>query len=384
MNGHSPGTSDSATVSQEWKFASRMGRALTHEINNHLAPIRLYLSVLRPKLSIEDAEILDLLDFSIRRSSKLVQQLEQTLDDTSTNCKEECDLRPILIAVERSLRESAPEVGFTTSLPGEMLTVKGDPIALLSAFICLGRLCCSAMANEKTPVELAAEFTAAPRDGTPSPNKAPWILVRMTHRGTSIGPGEIEHIHALPGSGVDTGKRLNLDLMTLVRTVRDHQGIIEVDHQEGPRTSIRVYLPGYSAPAASQAPTTVVRVQERELVLVVDDELAVRQVTKALLELHKFRVLLASNGREGLATFHAYRGQIGVVITDISMPEMNGVELSRALRRVDPRIPIIVMTADAEGRDFVLEAEDKASHVLRKPFRGDALLAALGRVPMGL
>ena len=104
-------------------------------------------------------------------------------------------------------------------------------------------------------------------------------------------------------------------------------------------------------------------------IVVIDDEAHIRSSLQERLAMDGYQVWVAPDGRKGMRLYHDH--QVDLVITDVLMPEMDGLEVVRALRRFNSTIPIIVMSGGG-GRDldFLIEAEEfGATRTLSKPFR---------------
>lgn len=104
-----------------------------------------------------------------------------------------------------------------------------------------------------------------------------------------------------------------------------------------------------------------------ETLLLVDDDSQVRAVLQALLEGLHYRVLAACNGTEALAVYERHGNAIALVLTDLEMPEMGGVELCRALRQRHPRVKILVITASPLGETGHALQEEGVRGWLHKP-----------------
>jgi CheY-like chemotaxis protein len=116
-----------------------------------------------------------------------------------------------------------------------------------------------------------------------------------------------------------------------------------------------------------------------ELILIVDDEAAIREITGATLETFGYRVLTASDGTEALALYAERKGEIALVLTDMVMPFMDGPATIRALQRMNPDVKIIAASGLAQG----VRANDTpigVSMFLNKPFTAERLLKALAQV----
>ena len=111
-----------------------------------------------------------------------------------------------------------------------------------------------------------------------------------------------------------------------------------------------------------------------QAILVVDDEAEIAASLQERLSMEGYRVLTAADGRKGLRVYHEQ--QVDLVITDVLMPELDGLEVVRTLRRLDTAIPIIAMSGGGDrDLDFLIEAtEFGATRTLSKPFRLEDLV----------
>ena len=121
----------------------------------------------------------------------------------------------------------------------------------------------------------------------------------------------------------------------------------------------------------------VAAVGDGKIILVVDDETGVREVTRRMLESFGYRALTAKNGAEGLVTFAEHRDEIVLVITDLMMPIMDGPAMVVELLRQSPELPVLAITglAAPEHRTRAREAGVRA--FLIKPYTGEMLVRAI-------
>jgi CheY-like chemotaxis protein len=108
-------------------------------------------------------------------------------------------------------------------------------------------------------------------------------------------------------------------------------------------------------------------------VLVVDDDETVRQFVVMILKQNGHDVLWASNGLEGLMVYSSYRANLDLVLTDVDMPQMNGIELAARIRSRDPSKRILLMSGQASGN----QNGPGDCPMLSKPFLPDQLMAAV-------
>jgi DNA-binding response OmpR family regulator len=118
---------------------------------------------------------------------------------------------------------------------------------------------------------------------------------------------------------------------------------------------------------------TVQRSRNKPGVLVVDDEHMVRIMVQLGLERDGFKVLLAANGREAIDIFRAHREEIAVVLLDVRMPGLDGVQTLNSLRELDCQVPACFMSGNTGAHEPDELLQCGAAHVIAKPFRPDAL-----------
>jgi DNA-binding NtrC family response regulator len=122
-------------------------------------------------------------------------------------------------------------------------------------------------------------------------------------------------------------------------------------------------------------------VPDRPAILIIDDEPAVRNVTRTLLERAGYRVLTASSGEEGLEVYQANTAAIGLVVLDLTMPRMSGKEVLNALTRIGPDVRVIV--ASGYSHPDGMPSGENVAGFLHKPFRFDELLTLVRRATPG-
>jgi CheY-like chemotaxis protein len=134
-----------------------------------------------------------------------------------------------------------------------------------------------------------------------------------------------------------------LGLCAVLGIVRGHKGAIKVYSELGRGTTFKLLFPACAVPAREDSPRPPV-VARRGTVLVVDDEDVVRNVAARILGSFGFDVILAHDGREGVARFRERHAEISVVLMDLTMPAMDGVDAFREIRALNAQVPVLLMS----------------------------------------
>lgn len=210
----------------------------------------------------------------------------------------------------------------------------------------------------------------------------PYVRLTVTDTGTGIPPDVIEKIFDPFFTTKGVGKGTGLGLSTVRGIVKGHGGCLQVESEVGRGTTFRLYLPALlecaPRPTVPAGPPTQRRATER--ILVIDDDDAVRNILRLLLENAGYRVLSAANGPEGLTTFRRHQADISLVITDMMMPEMDGPEVIEALRKISPELKIIAISGLMDAnRSRINRLAGPPIECLAKPITSKDLFAAIDR-----
>ena len=178
----------------------------------------------------------------------------------------------------------------------------------------------------------------------------------------------------------EIGKGTGLGLSTALSIVKSHNGFINVYSEPHKGTQFSIYLPASetSAEVFESRKQSLYPTGNGEVILVVDDEANIRQVTTATLEKHGYKTLTAADGTEAIAVY-TQNEKIALVITDMSMPYMDGAATIRALRKINPKLKIIAASGltnpqRADNQDLNTNA------FLLKPFTAEKLLTTIAEV----
>ena len=185
----------------------------------------------------------------------------------------------------------------------------------------------------------------------PDSHPGPYVLLEVQDTGTGILPEVIEKIFEPFFTTKEIGKGTGLGLSTSLGIVKSHGGFVLVDSEVGRGTKFRVHLPAQTGQFSEVVEEVAAEMPagHNELILVVDDEASVRQITRQTLEAFGYRVVLAGDGAEGIAVFASQGQEIALVLADMMMPVMDGPAMIHVLRRMNPKLPIIAASGLASS-----------------------------------
>ena len=198
------------------------------------------------------------------------------------------------------------------------------------------------------------------------------VVIHVTDTGTGMTP-EVKQRLFDPFFTTKGKAGTGMGLAVSFGIIRRHEGFIEVDSEPGRGTTFKISLPRVMPTAASgdspETPaTTVSTVPDKVRVLVVDDEIHVREVLIEALEADGCDVVAAESGEIALALYDQYEGKFDAVFTDIGMPSMNGWELVTEIRERSQSVPIAIISGWADAISIQTRNALKADWVIAKPF----------------
>ncbi|HYL82326.1 MAG TPA: response regulator, partial [Candidatus Acidoferrum sp.] len=202
-----------------------------------------------------------------------------------------------------------------------------------------------------------------------------YAVLSMTDTGSGMPPDVkarlFEPFFTTKGPGKGTG----LGLATVFGVVKQSDGHMEVESEVGVGTSFSIYLPALDAGAAvPQADAGMGTARRgRETILLVEDEEAVRRITRLALETHGYTVLEAGGGREAIGIAGGGRSPMDLLVTDVVMPEMSGRELAELLRVHCPGLKVLFMSGYTDDAMLRYGVSEAAAAFLQKPFSPLAL-----------
>jgi CheY-like chemotaxis protein len=211
------------------------------------------------------------------------------------------------------------------------------------------------------------------------PNAAhgPYVVIEVQDSGAGMPEEILEKIFDPFFTTKEFGAGSGLGLSTSLAIVQSHGGFFNVVSAVGKGTTVQVFLPAAEVPRAAEPPPPKADRPggNGELILAIDDEAPMRLIIQRTLEARNYRVVVASSGAEAVAIYSERGGEFAAVITDMTMPLMDGVETIRALRQLNPRLPVIATSGLASTVYAARLVELGVRHILPKPFSSPELLS---------
>jgi PAS domain S-box-containing protein len=361
---------------QRLESIGQLAGGIAHDLNNILAPILMGAQMLR--LNRDEPEspfILSTIEANAQRGAEIVKQVvafARGADGTRVLLQ----VRYVLAEICGIIRETFPKsISLQSEQQQNLWTIMGDATQLHQILLNLAVNARDAMPYGGTLTVAAENKLLDPEDAAcrPGLEPGPHVLFTISDTGTGIPPEIADKIFDpfFTNKGPDKGSGLGLS--TVMGIVKSHRGHVEFDSKVGQGTQFRVYLP------AEPEQLRVAAVKQGggeapppkghgELVLIVDDEDAVRSVTKRILEASGYRTLIATQGTEAVAHYLEKGYEISVVMTDLHMPDMGGVEAIAVLREINPEVKIIVVTGAGSALGAPSAEELGVQAYIKKPF----------------
>lgn len=375
---------------QRMEGIGTLAGGIAHDLNNILHPISLAMEVLRRQLGPSaDRNLLDLVMTNADRATSLVKQV-LLFARGAEGQRVAVPPNTLVDEVGNIIRATFPKtIDFQSRPAQEAWPFQGAPTQLHQVLLNLCVNARDAMPGGGTltlSVE-NAEIDEMQATMQPEAVAGRYVVFSVTDTGTGIPENLREKIFDPFFTTKEHGKGTGLGLSTTLGIIRSHKGFISLTSKQGIGTTFRIFLPTYDTVASNDEVSDTGDAGElrgnNEMILVVDDEKPILAVMRSALESFGYRVMCAFDGAEAIKLYAQNRGQINGVITDISMPCMDGVALISSLKKLDPSVKVIAMTGMTSDANIETIKRLGIERIIPKPYASHTILRALQELLTG-
>ena len=370
---------------QRMESIGTLAGGIAHDLNNILSPILMAIDMLQLKSADEASrKWLEVLRSNAERGGNMVRQVLSFARGVEG---ERVALQPkhLIKEIVKILRETLPKsIEINFKIPDDLWIISADATQMHQVLM---NLC----VNARDAMPEGGSISVRAENAFVDENYARMHIEAKAGRFVMItvsdtGPGMSAEIQSRIFEPFFTTKEMTkgtgLGLSTALTIVKSHGGFINVYSELHRGSQFSVYLPAIETAEVTEAGALKADIPlgNGELVLVVDDEESIREITRGTLETFGYNVLTANDGTEALAIYADKKNEIAVVLTDMVMPFMDGPATIRALQRMNPRVKIIAASGLGTAQRAGEGSLEGVSVFLNKPYTAEKLLKTLAQV----
>lgn len=367
---------------QRMESLGTLASGIAHDLNNILAPILMAVQLLELQLKDERSmRLLPILKTNAKRGAELVKQV-LSFGRGIQGDRTIVQVRHLVAEIRHIARETFPKsIELYVDLSPELWTVLGDATQLHQVLMNLCVNARDAMPNGGTlsicgeNIMIDEKYAKLNIDA----KVGAYIVVTIADTGIGIPPEVIDRIFEPFFTTKELGKGTGLGLSTVMGIIKSHGGFINVYSEVGKGAAFKIYLPALEAQENQQIEEIKLPKGAGELILVVDDESAILDITRTSLETHGYKVISAGDGRQAIATYKQNQDKISLVLLDMMMPNMDGLTTIKEFQKINPNLNIIAMSGLTANAVNAEAASKQVKGFLSKPFTAEELLVTIQR-----
>ena len=336
---------------QKMESIGTLAGGIAHDFNNILGGIIGYTELSKENTP-QNSPVADYLNNVLKltiRASDLISQI-LTFSRKSLGKENPIDIAAVLKEALKLLRSTLPQtIEIETNIDSFSAVVLGDPSSIHQIVMNLVTNSAHAIENDTGIIKISLTLERLDeKDLSGNKNARPGMFVKLTvqDNGSGIDLSIIPHIFDPFYTTKDIGKGTGLGLSVVHGIITAHGGVIKVNSVLNEGTTFNVFLPKTEMKDIETDVVSPQAIPGTANILFVDDEELLRDITQKTLSSLGYNVTAPSSAFEAIEIFKEDPEQFDLVITDLSMPKMNGVDLSKELIKLRPKIPVILCSGN--------------------------------------
>jgi PAS domain S-box-containing protein len=367
---------------QRMESLGTLASGVAHDLNNVLAPMLLGLQLLSgSEQDLKRIALITTMESSVKRGADMIRQVLSFARGVEGK-RIVVDVIRLLRDLDSFGREALPSnIALTLAIPETLWHTTGDPTQLLQVLVNLITNARDAMPEGGTititakDVELNDEYASVSHLASPGR----YIAIDVEDDGAGMSAGVVDKAFEPFFTTKEPGNGTGLGLASSLAIVRAHGGYMQIYSEPGRGSRLQLHLAAVINEAAMPVgrelgPVVELPVGNGEVILVVDDEEAVRQLTRQTLETYGYQTLGASNGAEALVVLAENNPAVDLVLTDMMMPVMDGAALAAELAATHPELSIIAMSGLNANGGVSRASRSGVQLFISKPFTTETLV----------
>ncbi len=371
---------------QRMESIGTLASGIAHDLNNVLSPILMSVQLLKNKSRNEqENSMLEIMENNAKRGANLVKQvlsfargIEGDIDSVAERTV--ISVQKLIWEMKQIVEQTFPKsIIFNGSIREDLWSIWGDNTQLHQVLL---NLCL----NARDAMPDGGKLTISTENIVIDRNYAgmhldaevgSYVVLSVADTGIGIPQELLDRIFEPFFTTKDFGKGTGLGLSTVVGIIKGHNGFINVSSTVGKGTEFEIYLPAANTNPERQTEYFKTHPGNDELILIVDDEPSIRDITLTTLEQHNYQVMTAKDGIEAIALYAQYKNKISAAIIDMMMPNMDGATTINTLHKMNPYLRMIAVSGLATSEQVPFDKTSKCTAFLPKPYTAQELLTAL-------
>jgi PAS domain S-box-containing protein len=367
---------------QKFEAFGQLAGGIAHDFNNVIGAIVGWAELGEEQCASSDAALVNYfkkIHVQCDRVTALIRQLlafarKQILEPRSLSLNQ--TVHDVLNLLDKVIGK---DIEIKTILADDLSAVRADPTQIEQVLmnLCINARDAMPKGGRLTIETHNAEFSEENWRRTAGIQPGRFAELRVTDTGIGMNAAVRERIFEPFFTTKGTGKGTGLGLATAYGIVKQHTGFIQVESEPGQGSTFRIFLPADETANAGELATPVSDnfsvLGGTETILLADDHDGIREMAQSVLTAKGYRVLLAHDGEEAIATFIAHSDRISLVLLDVIMPKLSGPQVFAAIKALKPEVSVLFTTGYTDESATLADLVARGVAILQKPYSRSAL-----------